>query len=139
MSGPTKEGHMATAPTSDPVVTEGTPPAADPTPPASSQPPGGAPVPAGGGKKQVEYLVFEATKVDADGLPIELKRVGGKKSHTADDSTGARWLAVDADAVLAKRTSGDAEGDPPKLLPIAVRLLTPTPTREQKIVKTNRT
>lgn len=82
-----------------------------------------------------EYAVYEATEVDKDGIPTTLQFVA---KVTASNPKEARWSAADANKDVLARTKAKAEGDPPKLLPIAVRLAKPTATREKEKIETTR-
>lgn len=126
----------ADTPKPKPAATK--PPASDPPPdpnPAAGH--GAAPVtkPPATTRKTTEYLVFEAVEVDKDG-PVTLKRIA--KDIDAESPKEARWAAAESDEALLARTKPDAEGDPPLLLPIAVRLAEPTATREQQVIKSKR-
>jgi hypothetical protein len=106
-----------------------------PANPAAGRGAAAKPPAAQGEDKTTDYLVFEATEVDEDGLPTKLERVA---EVTAENPKVARWSAADANTELLARTKPDGEGAAPLLLPIARRLAEPTATREEEVKTTKR-
>lgn len=117
-SAPTTEGQLK-PPGSDTDGTNGSPPA--PAPRANDSAPREDP-------KEYQYLVYEATDVDKDGVAQVLAYVA---TVTARDKNAARWEAVDVSDELGTKTQPKAKGA--HLLAIPVRTGKPVMTKEDVV------